>query len=446
MAAAACKAPSSSPRPLCPLATPTLFERSYRIPPRWPFPPIDLVMEERPGRCDYYRSSEPCCKISETIGAGPEGMIERPVREVLISFLSGCSTRANGCRAADFGGNNGWMSMYMLALGANVTSIEPASDFAEAIHLSGRLNCWSHRHVVLNAFACEREEPRFNPRGCMRPRRAWNGYRASGGAPDGLKERLLDTYGRTAAQILAGAPLVPPPGGLLVRGSAIKDVIVEQPTPRGGQDGALATRPRHYDLIKLDGDGPEGGWMRAIDSLLGQRRVTASAITLEGNNLDIQTMMRFQQRHGYDIYRLDIGDDRRHLSSLGWDDYAPEGTPMASLARAAGMEKLPGGAYRWRPRPPRDALETEVFGIRAMRHLYKVKANLSLADWMVVLGPIWRYDTNRSWVRQRHPHQWLLTTDATLAEPVTAARFRRRGAKGGGAAEAAEDAMSSVHE
>ena len=84
MAAAACKAPSSSPRPLCPLATPTLFERSYRIPPRWPFPPIDLVMEERPGRCDYYRSSEPCCKISETIGAGPEGMIERPVREVLI--------------------------------------------------------------------------------------------------------------------------------------------------------------------------------------------------------------------------------------------------------------------------------------------------------------------------------------------------------------------------
>ena len=100
-------------------------------------------------------------------------MIERPVREVLISFLSGCSTRANGCRAADFGGNNGWMSMYMLALGANVTSIEPASDFAEAIHLSGRLNCWSHRHVVLNALIVRaRRAARFNPRGCMRPRRA----------------------------------------------------------------------------------------------------------------------------------------------------------------------------------------------------------------------------------------------------------------------------------
>jgi hypothetical protein len=384
------------------------------MPPRWPLPPIHLVMENATGSCDYYRSHKPCCKISGLAtarGLFLEDLVERPVREVLISFLSGCSTRPGGCSAADFGGNNGWMSMIMLALGANVTSVEPASDFAEAIHLSGRLNCWSHRHVVLNAFACEKEEPRFLPRGCMRPRRAWNGYRADGGAPDGLKDRLTDTYGRTAKQILAGARLQAPPHGLLVRGAAVNDLVVES-SSRPSAALVQHLPPRHWDLIKLDGDGPEGGWLRAIDRMLVARRISVGAITLEGNNLDAVTMMRFQHTHGFDIYRLSF-DERRRITPIGWDALSPEGVPMASLRRATrlGDETV----YKLRRPPPRDALETEVFGLRAMRHLYKAKDGLNETEWGVLLGGIWN--------PRRHAHQWLLTTDKNLAEPVPS--FRR---------------------
>ena len=38
-------------------------------------------MEHSPGGCDFYRSIAPCCELVRA----PEIMIERPVREVLIS-------------------------------------------------------------------------------------------------------------------------------------------------------------------------------------------------------------------------------------------------------------------------------------------------------------------------------------------------------------------------
>ena len=94
----------------------SVLATSYTIPSRWPLPPIQLVMERMPGTCDNYRGGPACCDIVNF----PERLIERQVREVLVSFLTGCTTRPGGCRAADFGGNNGWMSMIMLALGARV--------------------------------------------------------------------------------------------------------------------------------------------------------------------------------------------------------------------------------------------------------------------------------------------------------------------------------------
>ena len=119
-----CKS-NTSTTPICGEAT--LFARSYTLPPRWPLPPIHLVMETRPASCDFYRSTQVCCDLIMT----PERYVERPVREALVSFLAGCGTPARPtCRAADFGGNNGWMSLYMLALGAHTTTVEPASDFA----------------------------------------------------------------------------------------------------------------------------------------------------------------------------------------------------------------------------------------------------------------------------------------------------------------------------
>lgn len=54
------------------------------------------------------------------------------VREVVASFLVGCHARRS-CRALDLGANNGWVTSRMLALGANVTAVEPQPDFARAL-------------------------------------------------------------------------------------------------------------------------------------------------------------------------------------------------------------------------------------------------------------------------------------------------------------------------
>ena len=244
----------------------SVLATSYTIPSRWPLPPIQLVMERMPGTCDNYRGGPACCDIVNF----PERLIERQVREVLVSFLTGCTTRPGGCRAADFGGNNGWMSMIMLALGARVTSVEPASDFADAIEASGKLNCFGDRHTVFNNFACEVNDR--GPRSCMRSRKPWNGYRygyvfeKGPHCCDELKARLREAHGRTVASILLDPVAL-------------------------GKD---APRVPHYDFIKLDGDGPEGGWMRAILKLIRRKALTVGAITLEGNNLDADTMRAYQ--------------------------------------------------------------------------------------------------------------------------------------------------------
>ena len=84
-------------------------------------------------------------------------VIERHVYEVIVSFLAGCTSRRSSspppCLAADLGANNGWMSAFMLALGAHVVSVEPQSDLAHAISETAALNCWAARSKVINAFA-----------------------------------------------------------------------------------------------------------------------------------------------------------------------------------------------------------------------------------------------------------------------------------------------------
>lgn len=302
-------------------------------------------------------------------------MVERAVREVLTSFLADCRSRPEDspCWAADFGANNGWMSMTMLSLGANVISVEPASDFADAINKSAALNCWSHRSIVINAFACERKDR--GPRSCMRSRKAWTGYRAGGGPPAGLRNRLRETPGVTIGSIL------------LSRGSSLTATAETSLSLRNGR-----SEPLHYDLLKLDGDGPEGGWMRAIDNLITKSMLSVDVITVEGNNLAAVTMRRFQRLHGYTIYRLQIGDPRRYIGPTGWDERSPADTPMASLVHK--------GAQK------RNAWEKEIFGLRAMRQLFKASSNLTVEQWETLLAPIKGYAG----------HQWLLTRGEELRE------------------------------
>lgn len=66
------------------------------------------------------------------------------------------------------------------------------------------------------------------------------------------------------------------------------------------------------------------------------------------------------------------------------------------------------------PKPGADGvsrleLEEEMFSIRAMRHIFRLRANLSLQGWTTVLNPIMQHG---------YPGQYILTRDRPLLEPT----------------------------
>ena len=210
----------------------------------------------------------------------------------------------------------------------------------------------------------------------------------------------------------------------------------------------------HYDLVKMDGDGPEGSWLRALTKLIDAGRVTlgasspptgsrydfqpplhtiphclsttshsrkatrthvlvlgmsrdsgavlspdnmrprrvalgtrgishplfnnlsttlqlartnqhadttrAGALIMEGNQIEkvVPVFQRLQSTYGFDVYRLDTYDYRRYMTAKGWDAYSRRGSfePLDRLRRL-----------------PRDAYEEELFAIRAMRHVFRLR-------------------------------------------------------------------------
>lgn len=326
----------------------TAFRLSYPLPVHWPYGPINLVMERNPGTCDLYRDHRFCCELSRD----DEHSIERHVRDAIASVLVGCERRS--CRAIDLGANNGWMTAYMLSLGAHTIAVEPQADFAAAIEATAHANCWSTRCEVLHAFACP--EPRFDKRrdgtlrDCFRardPRRSITFHRHGGGPP---RDNSTD--------------------GNLTRGIALEDVLY-----RGVPDRSA---PLHVDLIKLDGDGPEPFWMETIELMLRTRNLTVDAITVEHmpgfRSIRPRVVRAFVERHGFEVFRLDTDDCRRLMTSTGWDAYSPSGT-IAQLGHVRGAL-------------PRDSFEEEMFSIRAMKRVFRIKDGLSLGQWSRVLSKL----------------------------------------------------------
>lgn len=312
---------------------PELYARSYTMRPLWPFPPLHLVMEDAPGTCDMYRSRAACCKVAAHIGLGNE---HNTMRDAVVSLLAGCAARptSSPCRAIDLGANNGWISAYMLSLGAHVVSVEPQPDLARALNDTITLNCWRGRSVVHNAFACGKGASL----GCMRPKPAMRGWRL-GGIPKASTSR---------ERIVPGLELTP--------------LLTE-----------LAAANHHFDLMKLDGDGPEPKWLASIDALLSQGTLSVGAILVEGNGLKAQNVRRFQQVHNFEVYRLDLYDSRRRMRNDGWDDFSPPGT-IGRLDRDGPLA--------------RDAQEKELFGVRTMRHLFRFQRNLTLRQFHQMLKPL----------------------------------------------------------
>ena len=310
--------------------------RAYTIPARWPFSPIHLVMETQSGSCDLYSRKARffCCGISSDGSRDPEPHI----REAISSFLHDCARRP--CHALDLGANNGWFTMYMLQLGARVVAVEPAVDLAWAIGQSAELNCARERATIVNARACTPKDA-----ACSTPRNTSTDCNGGGWRWGNVygPSQLASEHGPNCWRLLGLTPK-------LVDGVQLEALLERS----AGRHGTL-------DLVKMDADGPEGGWLLEIDRILSDRPVEAEldvwgwweqplrpaaatrahdrrllvrAILLEGNKLDPRVLWRFQMVHGYTVLRLDAHDGRRLITPEGWDAYSPAGT-MARLDRLA---------------------------------------------------------------------------------------------------------------
>lgn len=334
-----------------------------------------MVLESAPGRCDLFHDKRFCCRL---INEREEFFhIEAHVREAIASFLAGCGA-TRPCLAIDLGANVGWMSAYMLGLGAHVVSVEPQADLAAALNETVALNCWGARSKVLAGFACSP-----GASSCVRGRKVpYQPYRSGAGVPPTTRLPAVPGFGLDDIFFGAVGDYADPRG---TSASSSSSPSSHASSPVGAESGGSSQR-RHIDFLKLDGDGPELEWMATIEQMLssskaaGKPTLTIDAITVEHmpahpqfNNfpgrpaLTPGLLARFQQVHGYDIYRLDTDDARRLVSSEGWDLYSPNGT-YARLDHVRG--KL-----------ARDGLETELLMVRSMRRVFRAHRGLSRAQW-----------------------------------------------------------------
>ena len=351
-------------------------------------------------------------------------MIESYVREAIISILAGCSGRNHRpCLAMDFGANAGWMSSYMLALGAHVLSIEPQAELAAALNETVALNCWSDRSVVINGFACsERNRACLETRAPHKPWRAGKFARESVRMPAvpgySLRQLLFAKVGTAFEDVFQA-----PDGNAARRGKQRRGKQRQQQHRQQQQRPPLPPPPprarRHIDFLKLDGDGPELEWMNALDALLTESSsnesqqpiLTVDAITVEHvpavwhikyhgrPALTPRLLQRFQTLHGYDVYRLDADDYRRLVTKEGWDAYSPEPRSYAPLAHVRGQL-------------PRDALEEELLMVRAMRRIFRARHGLNHSQWK-----LWASSVNDSHIRYHVMELMLVHRRVRLLEP-----------------------------
>ena len=409
-----CQPPPAPGVPVC--GSEGLHALSYPLPARWPLDAFQLVMENAPGTCNFYRhGTSTCCRFTTDFNEP-----ERHVREAVVSFLSGCGHRpaSRACRAVDLGANNGWFTAMMLQLGATVTSVEPQTDLAWATRKTAELNCWGARSTVHNARACV--PPEYGGvRSCFEPVNASTcdvgGWRWGSGPSAITKQHGADCARATGLpETVGGVDLV----ALLLDTAR---------APPGGGAG-----PRELDLLKMDADGPEGVWLRLLEQLASEGKLSVGAIIVEGSHLEPTVLRKLDVTHGYTTYRLDEHDSRRLISRDGWDAYSPPGTygrlerlaeqhkPQdaqlvkysisAAMRRAAA--EADGSSQPLKPAADgvsRLQLEDELLAIRNMRHVFRLKRNLSALHWVTVLNPV---------LPKGYPPQLVLTKEPDLTEPT----------------------------
>lgn len=274
----------------------------------------------------------------------------------------------------------------MLQLGASVLSVEPQPDLARALRESIELNCWSDRGKVVNALACAPPCPtkRLDFVNCEN--HGWRFGNMFG--PSQLQRRHAHSGDCAVAQ---GLPTS-------VGGVALSTTLLSHAR---SPDLPTKDSPAEIEFIKMDADGPEGVWLSELDTLITAGKLRVGGLVVEGSNLDPVVMQRFQMVHGYVFFRLDVNDGRRVVTPEGWDARSQSGTleRLDRLSVSTAIEKYSvNKALRYKAstngaslKPAGDGvsrlkLEDEMWAIRNMRHVFRIRANLSLQAWVTHLA------------------------------------------------------------
>ena len=246
-------------------------------------------MESEPQSCDLCATRadmhpSPCELISSKELYEPDAH----VREALASALAECAFAPAGtppCLMLDGGGNMGFFSLYAFAMGADVVYVEPQIDLVEAMRATTALNCAGSHITVLHAAlvpATQAEHVRINL--------TLPGFRSCQGS-----------WGTGSKQSGAG------PNGVPV-------ISVDE----------LVVAHRHWDLVKLDIDSTDALLVERFVELIRAGNVTVSSFIVEWNSGATRgaVLHALQQELGYDVYRLNVHDNRRFINESGWDTVA----------------------------------------------------------------------------------------------------------------------------
>ena len=139
--------------------------------------------------------------------------------------------------------------------------------------------------------------------------------------------------------------------------------------------------------MKIDTDGPDGAFLTRLEELISAGTVSVDAIVIEFNSGENEALWKMQHEHGYDLYKLDMGDDRRFINAKGIDVYSRFGSIDIN-----------------------ESLFEERYQQRFMRHLYYVKRGVDKKAFLTNInkkrGRVVDAKTGRV---KTFPNQFLLT-------------------------------------
>ncbi|KAJ3132676.1 hypothetical protein HDU90_006728 [Geranomyces variabilis] len=264
------RAPSPNAAQDCPTFPAEWKTFTYPLPTYFGLPSIPIVLESESGTCNYFEvKGFPRPNVCDLLSTKQHYEPDPHVREILSSLLWDCHFRK--CYAIDVGANVGYFAAWMASLGAEVTAIEPQVVLHQALVRTAAVNCLNVN--ALNGYATSDD----TKRGTTMPSRT-GGWRMKGPPSD------EDT---TPVPL----PMIP-----------VYDHM----------------KSRHVTLLKIDTDAVDGEMLDAALRGIESKEVTIESIVCEFTGGTPDHLRRFHVA-GYEIYKLNVHDDRRHFDDHGND-------------------------------------------------------------------------------------------------------------------------------